>query len=83
LQLPLTISILSPSPEDLQTPLTFAYLLPDEVQTDIKAKTLEVYNKGKQAGSSASSSTRPAARSDKAKSAEATAALAEVSDMFK
>ena len=35
--------------------MTFGYLLSDDMQKEIKALTLEIYNKGMQGGSSSSS----------------------------
>jgi hypothetical protein len=62
-------------------PLTFGYLLPEVTQNDIKARTLEVYNKAKEGSSS--STSKGSGKSSKVQSSEATAALNEVSDMFK
>ena len=61
--------------------MTFGYLLSDDMQKEIKALTLEIYNKGMQGGSS--SSSKGAGSAEKAQSSEATAALNEVSDMFR
>ena len=69
------------TPQDLQMPLTFGYLLDDDTQAKIKSKTSEVFNKTSMPASSAKS---PGASSSKSKSkqSDAAAALSEVSDMF-
>ena len=71
------------SGQDMQIPLTFAFLLDEVSQSDIKNKTLEIYNKGKQNSSSRASSSKGAVQSDKKSKSDAAAALSEVTDMFK
>lgn len=70
------------SGQDMQIPLTFAFLLDEMSKSDINNKTLEIYNQGKQTNSSRASSSKGAVKAEKATS-DATAALNEVSDMFK